>query len=76
MWRFSQFVSTFSGGIFAEMAANTQAYPSAVSVDGHLFRIDHVGIGVADAATATTERGFKLDWAQIPCSQTSYGVTS
>merc|ERR1711981_124397 len=69
-------VSTFSGGVFAEMAANTQAYPAAVTVDSHLFRIDHVGVNVADAATATTERGFKLDWAQIPCSQTSYGVTS
>merc|ERR1711981_1433880 len=66
------YCSTFSGGIFAERSTNTQTTPSAVGVDGHLFRIDHVGIGVADAATGTLENGFKLDWAQLPCSQSNY----
>ena len=69
------YCTTFSGGVFAEKSLKSQTTPSAVGVDGHLFRIDHVGIGVADAATGTLENGFKLDYVQLPCNQASKSIT-
>ena len=67
-------VSTFTGAILAD-GVTVQSVPSAVSVEGHLFRLDHVALNNADGATATLENGFKLDFAQLPCSFGVYGVT-
>jgi len=69
------FISTFSGSILAEGAGALQSTPAAVPVEGHLFRIDHVALNAADGATATLENGFKLDYAQLPCSGASTSVT-
>ena len=73
------FISTFSGSILAEQASATitalQSTPSAVTIEGHLFRIDHVAINTADGATATLENGFKLDYVQLPCNQASKSIT-
>ena len=70
------FISTFSGSILAEGAGTAlQSTPSAVTIEGHLFRIDHVAINAADGATGTLENGFKLDFHQLPCSGASSIVT-
>merc|ERR1711881_541671 len=60
-------VSTFSGTVLAD-GVIAQTIPSAVSVEGHLFRLDHAALNNADGATGTLENGFKLDFVQLPCS--------
>merc|ERR1711981_761487 len=77
----ANFISTFSGTILAEQAQGSptttvlQTTPSAVTIEGHLFRIDHVAINAADGATGTLENGFKLDFVQLPCSGATSAVT-
>merc|ERR1711981_1119454 len=77
----ANFISTFSGTILAEQAQGSptttvlQTSPSAVTIEGHLFQIDHVAINAADGATGTLENGFKLDFVQLPCSGATSAVT-
>ena len=55
---------------YAAIAANKNAYPGAVVVANHMFRIEHTQLNLAQ----TSMYGWKLQYHQIPCtgSVTSY----
>ena len=67
-----RFASVFSGSILSETAGQTQATPSAVYIEGHMFRIDHVVLDVDQNAGTPVAVGFKLDYMQTPCSSNIY----
>ena len=54
------YTSVFTGGILAAELGTAELQGGVVGVQNHMFRIYHVSLNVADAATATTETGFKL----------------